>query len=96
MQIQPILDIKESTWELSPEAQTHNKLLHTGTILLVSCFFQLISNSWGFGGGWGGVGLFVTAGEKNEEKRMLCKNKNCFTSFSFRIVASFENVGAVL
>lgn len=37
MQIQPILDIRESPWELSPEAQTHNKLLLTGTV----CFLFL-------------------------------------------------------
>lgn len=37
MQIQPILDIRESPWELSPEAQTHNKLLLTATV----CFLFL-------------------------------------------------------
>lgn len=65
MQIQTMLDIRESTWELSREAQTHNKLLLTGTILLVFYFYQLISS----------LGFFLRAGEKNEEKKMLCKNK---------------------
>lgn len=46
MQIQPILDIRESPWELSPEAQTHNKLLLTGTIFLFPVFTRW-SPVWG-------------------------------------------------
>lgn len=62
MQIQPILDIRESPWELSPEAQTHNKLLLTGTV----CFLFLSIDLQ--------FGAFVRAGEK-EKNRILYKTK---------------------
>lgn len=62
MQIQVILDIRESPWELSPEAQTHNKLLLTGTVLLFPIFTQLISSL--------GILGVVRAGEK-EKNRIL-------------------------
>lgn len=49
MQIQLILGIRESPWELSAEAQTHDKLLLTGTVLLLPVF-PVDLQFGGFGG----------------------------------------------
>lgn len=87
MQIQVILDIRESPWELSPEAQTHNKLLLTGTVLLFPIFTQLISR----------VGILGVRGQGRKRKiGFSVKLKNWFTSVSFEIVASFENFVTIL
>lgn len=87
MQIQLILDIRESPWELSPEAQTHTKLLLTGTVLLLPVFTSW-SPAWGFWGLW----------EQGRKRKVgfSVKLKAWFTSVSFKIVASFENIVTIL
>lgn len=62
MQIHAKLDIRESPWEFSPEAQTHNKLLLTGTVFLFPVFTRKNRRrfpvfSCFFPGGFGGSEL---------------------------------------